>query len=719
MMASQVILLRELLIVFYGNELSIGVTLGCWLLWTGLGSIINSRYFKQKRTKIEILVIIQSFLLPLIVAGIRFLPAVLTGSVTRSVSPLVMLVTTFCILILPCFIFGALFVEFVKAFKKHPQKGVRAGKVYYWETIGSAAGGLGVTLFLIPVMDSVKLAVILGLFFLVCVLSMERTKKTGLLIAAVLLLFFYISPFSDYIKNKSHTWGWGKSSNIVKVKDTKYQRITVSEYQDAYNFYSNRLFMVTSPDEMSAEYMGFLPLVQHPKPENILLLGGSGEELGEILKHKNTKVVFLEVDPEIINTVKRYSYSGDYFDNPRVTTVNMDGRRYLKKTNQNFDCIIVNLPEPQTAEKNRYYTREFYKEVKDNLSEKGILFFGIKSSPNYISRTQKKLLGSIYYTLKHVFKDVIVLPGDTNYFISSDNRGFITSSYREITDRIKKRNLNPEYLKQYYLKYNFSQLRVDKLMEVIKEVTNIKVNTDFMPTTYIHSIVHRASKFKLNLVSIYENLKMWHILVFGLILFGIIGYISIKNPLLPIETSVAVTGFSELSYQVLVLLSFQVIYGYVYYKMGIIISMFMVGLIAGSRISTENVAKGRGDISNYRWIQLGIILYPMILPAIFLYFSSIGSGFIGENIVFPLLPVIAGVMGGYQFPLANKLVGVKNKSESETAGILYGSDLIGSFAGAILTSLILIPVMGIIYTCLFIGFCNFMVMLLLVKYKST
>ncbi len=37
-MAAQVILLRELLVVFYGNELSIGIILAIWLLCEAAGA---------------------------------------------------------------------------------------------------------------------------------------------------------------------------------------------------------------------------------------------------------------------------------------------------------------------------------------------------------------------------------------------------------------------------------------------------------------------------------------------------------------------------------------------------------------------------------------------------------------------------------------------------------------------------------------------------------
>ena len=62
---------------------------------------------------------------------------------------------------------------------------------------------------------------------------------------------------------------------------------------------------------------------------------------------------------------------------------------------------------------------------------------------------------------------------------------------------------------------------------------------------------------------------------------------------------------------------------------------------------------------------------------------------------FVLIPFSAGLVGGYQFPLANRLVLASGKSLKQTAGFLYGFDLAGSAAGAVLTSAFLIPILGI------------------------
>jgi hypothetical protein len=47
--------------------------------------------------------------------------------------------------------------------------------------------------------------------------------------------------------------------------------------------------------------------------------------------------------------------------------------------------VLVNLPEPQNAQLNRFYTVEWFREVSRRLTPTGLLSFQLRSSENYIS----------------------------------------------------------------------------------------------------------------------------------------------------------------------------------------------------------------------------------------------------------------------------------------------------------------------------------------------
>ena len=65
-------------------------------------------------------------------------------------------------------------------------------------------------------------------------------------------------------------------------------------------------------------------------------------------------------------------------------------------------------------------------------------------------------------------------------------------------------------------------------------------------------------------------------------------------------------------------------------------------------------------------------------------------------LVFPLLALLAGTLTGMAFPLA---VALMRGSAGRVAGMLYGADLVGGCVGALLTAVLLVPVLGIPQTC--------------------
>jgi spermidine synthase len=81
--------------------------------------------------------------------------------------------------------------------------------------------------------------------------------------------------------------------------------------------------------------------------------------------------------------------------------------------------------------------------------------------------------------------------------------------------------------------------------------------------------------------------------------------------------------------------------------------------------------------------------------------------------LFPLLTLGAGFIGGAQFPLANRLVLQNSGHLGRVAGFLYAFDLAGSSVGAILTSAIFIPILGIYPTLFLLSILNLSCLVLL------
>ena len=114
-------------------------------------------------------------------------------------------------------------------------------------------------------------------------------------------------------------------------------------------------------------------------------------------------------------------------------------------------------------------------------------------------------------------------------------------------------------------------------------------------------------------------------------------------------------------------------------------------------------------------LQAAISIFCLLIIAtiFFLYNKAIAQHKFITHIYFPMLLVIAGILGGMQFLCASESYVTLGKGVKETAAILYGTDLIGSAMGAFLTGLILLPILGIPSTLLILFFLNLLASLLL------
>ena len=85
--------------------------------------------------------------------------------------------------------------------------------------------------------------------------------------------------------------------------------------------------------------------------------------------------------------------------------------------------------------------------VKKRLVKDGVFYFGLTASENYASEELTMFLGSIYSTLKEVFGDIKIIPGDTAYFVASPRRGALTLDYSELVKRLEENGIHTTFVR--------------------------------------------------------------------------------------------------------------------------------------------------------------------------------------------------------------------------------------------------------------------------------
>ena len=669
----QIFLLREFSVHFYGNEITFGLILAAWLLWSGVGSISASKW-KLNPTKLPHVYYMIVLLFPLCLTGLRFsryILKVLPGEITGIIP---MLIFSFALSFLISSPLGMLFV-----FNTHFQKG-NLSRVYFLESLGAAAAGLIVYFLLIPFFSNWQGASIVGASasLLIFFTSGKRKQIIFLISAFILLGAFCILDFP------SQKLYW-KPFGLIKSKDSPYGKLQLLKTEEQVSLYNNSFLVYSYPDLASSEESVHFALLQNPAAEKVLLIGGgAGGGLKEILKYAQVEVDYVELDPEIIRFSLQFLPEEEQrlLKNRKIHIFYQDGRAFLSKSQKKYDVIILNLPEPATAQINRFYTKEFFLEVREKLGKHGVFSFRVPSAENYISLELQSFLASLYHTLKEVFPFIEVVPGDTNIFLASALP--VSIQNEELSQKIEDLNLQTSYITPHLLFSRLDPLRVNLLKEKVSTGEKT-INLDFSPISYFYNSVLWSTKFKgleRNIFSFFSKIHSFWLLDLPLLLFVSLLIVLWRRGkksaffLIPL----AVMGFTSIVAEIIAMIAFQSLYGYLYQRIALLLASFMAGLALGS---FRGKRRKKYNFGQLLFIQLGFII---ILSLFHLSLKMHPS----EMVFFAFL-LILGFLGGDLFIVSNHLF----LREKKNYGMGYGLDLLGSFFGALATSSILIPLVGL------------------------
>ncbi len=680
-LATQIVLLREALNIFQGNELVIGILLSNWMLLTGAGAYLG-RFSGKHQYNLQFISITQLIIAILPVITIAGMYLVSTGLVKPGVmfSPGQTWLLTFTMLVPFCLLSGALFTLFCTTLTQFTnQRSI--GQVYGIEALGSISGGLIFSLLLTHVLPAFHSLFILFWLNISAVLVLSLSKKFRILSILSILMGIIVIPLLLIVDiDDSITQLQYPGQDIILHQETPYGKIVLAESAGQVNFYENGALYFSSNQVEKNEEIIHYAMAQHDQPEKVLLVSGgiSGTTL-EIQKYTDIQIDYIEINPAWIEIGELYTEALSF---PNVRPVSMDARRHIRNTKNEYDVVIIDLPAPATAQINRYYTLEFFLEVRQALKSNGIFSIHLPSSANYLSPALIQSHSTLNNTLQSVFEHTIIFPGTNDYFIASDK----TLSF-DILDHLLKSGIENTYVNAYYYIPELTAMRSEKIQEVLEP--SVGVNHDLAPKSYFIQLSYWLSHFRSNL---------WGIGIF-LILLSITVIIFANG----INKALFVSGFSGASIEFILIICFQAIYGYVYQMTGLLITLFMGGLALGALILPKLISPSR---KKYYFFQLGIGVLAIFIPLSIQYLSKPGGSETAIIIIINLLSLVTGIMIGFQFKQAAHL---QEGNVGRAASSTYGVDLMGSTVGSLVTALMLVPLLGIVETCMIIAGLNFLI----------
>jgi len=653
---TQLVLIREFLSQFQGNEIVIALILFSWLTLGGVGTLLarpaaGSRLAAPQAlgrlslapALLAVLTLFAARLLRDIVftrgASVGFYPTF--GYIAAVTAPYALLIG----FLLPL----SLFVL------RSQRPGYPGALVYIWDNIGDVGGGALFSFLIVFWLTPVQALIAAHLPLLAAALFLQppgrRPGPARSLAAAAIFLVLLAAAAAE---NSTLTPSGGE---LAHYRETRHGRITVVRQQELVTLFQDGVPLLSSQDQALAEESVHYALAQTEDPQRVLLVSASAGVMGELEKYRLASIDYVELDPDLTEVLFDFSLLKRL---PGLRVIHADGRAFLAGAAPGYDAILVNLNDPQTFQANRFFTDRFFSLARSRLSAQGVLGFSLGGFDSYLAEAQRRKLSSVYHTARAYFSDVLMLPGERVFFICG-NRPLQAG----VPDLLERKGIAAPYISGTY-EGNVTPERISDLRSRMEPAA--PPNAELAPYVMRAAFSEWFAKF--------HSSPLW----FMGALAGALGFYLWRAS--RVEFVLFSTGWTAMGIEILVIFAFQIFFGYIYLQIGIIVTVFLAGLLPGA-------LWGRRLASRARRV---LILSDAVLIA--LLGATIAAVHAGDRLgqaFYLFLGFAVSIACGVQVPAALRLRG----DDGRAATGIFSADLIGAALGTLATSTILIPHLGI------------------------
>ena len=658
---TQLLTIREFLAQFQGNEIVIALILFNWLILGGLGTlsarVITLRRYKPTPDRLAWFSLVLSILAVLQILAIRQLRDIvfIHGSSVGFYPTWLfsfLVITPYCLqlgFVLP-------YSLFVLRIERAEYPGAR---LYITDNIGDVTGGALFSFALVFLVSPLTAILLAHLPLLVSsYLLFSHSRRNNPIVLAAVALALAIQGGGILLERTSLAPAEGQ---LVYYRETRYGRIAVHQDREQFTLFEDGVPVFSSQNLNLAEETIHYPLAQLDAIRNVLLISAEGGVMAELKKYQLPSVDYVELDPEVAEVQFRF---GMVKKISGLNVIHQDGRSFLAQSTKTYDAIILNLPEPNTFQINRFYTDGFFKLAARHLRQGGVLSFAMQGFDNYLAEPQRQKLSSLYNTARTYFEHVLLLPGQKVFFLCRDSK--LTT---DIPAVLEQKGIVTAYISGFF-DGNLTPERIDRLNQLMDQST--PRNIDNSPYLMRLMFSQWFAKF--------QTSPLGFFLVIAIL--SLIYLIRVTRE----EFVLFSTGCVTMGSEILVVFAFQIYFGYIYLQIGIIVTVFLAGLLPGAWLGNRLQHQGKQILA----------LTDILLAACLALFILAIANFSDRLPVSFYLTFGFGVslVCGFQFPVALFLRGSDNAAATRT----FSADLIGAACGTLLASVVLIPYAGILWT---------------------
>jgi len=727
--AAQALLFREFVTTFEGNDISVGIFFGCWFCWVALGAAL---IYRAKTIADKLLQNIEFLLLAFLPAFILEWILIVQARELASIASYTLwsmrdiLLLAFLDSAPVSIITGMLFPIACRWIQRDAAFAV--SRVYVLEAAGSFLGGLGTTILLGLGVSSARIFFMLA-FILSCsalcvqfgrVCSAYRqirqmvwrnlyTLRGWILLLPVLVLLCLAVGVDKTLTRHVRIMKWTK----LLPRDALIGSFQTAQAEYLYGIYQGQWIAVREgstcevlPNQEAAGRIAAICLSQNPAAKTVLVVGSGLGLCYQFLQLPQIQTIrWAYCDSEYVQKIEAFIPAELKVSDARFHRAAGDIRSLLTEKKKYYDIVIVNLPEATSSVLNRYYTLEFYGQVKESLTPDGLLAVRVAGGENIMGTELINLGASTKITLQKVFAKLVLVPGDDTWFIASES-GDITGEPGTLRDRFAGIDSASRVFSAQALLSVYLPDRADAAMKNYAEADlpqNLLVNQDGRPLTHLYSLLLAAKQSGAPVARLVKHLALAGPLVYIvpiLVLIAVRCIYILTQPAGHKSTAgqqpstssfdsmflIFSAGLIGIGAVIVLMYLYQTRFGSLYLHVGIISSLFMVGLTAGAGFVTSLIKR----FSHLLWLLFVVIAVHALILA--------GVGFWPvqqqTHLFFAAAFILFGLVAGCYFPLAAKQLADYGFERGRVGSKLETADHIGATVGGLLTGLALVPVLG-------------------------
>lgn len=670
----QVILLRELLVLFYGSELILLVGISFWMIWVGAGAWLGRRNRGGLAAGLAGL----GAMLPatlLFARGARVIFGATAGAYLAVEAQLLLLAFT---LAPTGLLLGFLFA---RAAGRHSAARGGFAAAYGIESLGGVVGGIGSAASMslgAPASGSALVASSLCFLLASSLAGPSRAARVSLRLAAAVLLGILLVAGSG-IERATLRWHF---PTLILNRDSPYGRLTLAGLGTGRTVLFVNGGLAYDSESEEPELLVHGAMVQREEAGDVLVVGSGTAHGADWIRRLGPRSITIVEPDRVSYEMARRVFLGSIGDEdlPGRRVVVEDERRVLRRSPGAYDRIIVHAPEPTSGAANRFYTAEFFGECARALRPEGVLAFRLPSSENYWTPLLAERNGSVYRALAGAFDHVVVLPGGTDIYIASDapldeDPDVLAD---RLAERIETRHLDVRLVTPEHIRYLYENERFDEVAARLRTHVG-PPNTDLRPICYPTTLQLWLSRFVPSLAyrSVPEPGARGGAVALTLAACVFLGFRRRPGPSAALV--VALAGFVGMIVEFSVVLRFQTASGNLYRDVGMLLGGFMGGLALSPFLGRRAARIPWGGTLLVALLGGLTLVTALLVPG-----EAFGSVFVAAG----WLLATGAVVGAIYCRAAEVRAG--------EGASLYAADLIGGAAGALLGALYLLPFAGLV-----------------------